>query len=418
MAMVSVAMARGQAECLTESRREASSEEQQQAQLRSLDEIAAEANGPPWYWVAFHLVNEETATAEPFALRTHAPSSSSMTDLQTLAAQHLAILQRPESVRIVLPTWMPVGTGTLLHAFLCSDSVDLTRHTFAWFDGRAIATDVPCICATQIPVPCNLAELGFAASRLSPIAAIRVNDQEMHDNWDVPLRFPHVQPIPRTRRTPGPLNAAVLARLPGVGSEAVSAFLTYTSTTTTVPPCFGRHPGMGREEITFDWFEPPSGQVGVKVPWQFDIDGALLYLQQGLGQGNGQHFASVLVTAPRVYLSPAGQPCVFTFLGLVPEESSWLVPVWVDARPFLPQPTVLALPHICRPSDVRRLLPGLPPEWLLTFGVAVWHDDMSPGSVTAMSKDAVQLATHGDPIPLPLDSRLGFSLECRTCTAC
>ena len=98
----------------------------------------------------------------PVALHTRALTSSTAEDLRTLASLHLSLFRPHNEVHLMMPTFTPVGTGSLLHDFVNCDSAD---QSLALLDGRAIAQEL-IVHAARIPVSCSLAELAVISRDL------------------------------------------------------------------------------------------------------------------------------------------------------------------------------------------------------------------------------------------------------------
>ena len=78
---------------------------------RSTAEVAVQISDPPRFRLTIHLPDVTSPRVEPTALFTQAPTLSS------LASEHVSLFRRHHSLRLRLPAFTPVGSGSLPHVF-------------------------------------------------------------------------------------------------------------------------------------------------------------------------------------------------------------------------------------------------------------------------------------------------------------
>ena len=219
---------------------------------RSLAEVALQIADPPWFRVTIHLPDMSQQRVSPSALFTQAPTAISLRELTGLASEYVALFRSHSALRLHVPAFTPVGSGSLLHVLAeCNASLD-AGHTMALFDGRELDSRTPAVYSALLPCPFSLCEVAAASRDLWPdrpaAASFLVNGQPVDSLKDFTTSCPLVQPMPRVPLPPDirpppfrPVPThAVLSRLPGfteadIGS--VSAFTPTTTSSTTTGPC-------------------------------------------------------------------------------------------------------------------------------------------------------------------------------------
>ena len=196
---------------------------------QSLGEAYWEIHDPPYYRVTLHVPDPTAASHSPVTMHTQVPTQYNRDEIAHLASQYIALFRPHQRLSLHLPTFTPVGTGSLLHFIAICDSCVPDTQTVGIFDGRDLLRRVPCVLSGQLPSPCSLCEVAAITRDIWPLldraVSFQVNGAFVYDNEDRHLRFPLIQPVPRVRPAGHgvppfrPVRTAdVICRLPNLGA--------------------------------------------------------------------------------------------------------------------------------------------------------------------------------------------------------